>query len=110
MSEPKHRSGIARAKPAPRGPLADADFVVGGASVTAVAEAGQAGWLDSGAKAHLSVRVPAALFERAREKTGLASPTEVIIAALALAAQSDPVAEFMEAHFGALGPDFDLEY
>jgi len=78
--------------------------------MAAVQEATNAGWMDAGTKVHLSVRVPAALFERARQKTGLQSPTEVITAALALAAQTDPVMEFMEAHFGALGPDFDLDF
>jgi hypothetical protein len=89
----------------------DPAFDVGmAASVTAVEEAGHAGWLGPGVKAHLSVRVPAALFEQARAKTGLGSPTEVITAALALAAQSDPVADYLEAHFGQLGPDFELDY
>ncbi|HLZ83498.1 MAG TPA: hypothetical protein VKQ54_08005 [Caulobacteraceae bacterium] len=43
-------------------------------------------------------------------EAGVTSPTELGVAALAMIAQPDPVAAFFKESFGALGPDFDLDY
>ncbi len=80
------------------------------AVASAMDEARAAGLLDGGDKEHISVRVPRALLAEAHRLTGLASATELVTAALALSAQGDPVADFMDANFGKLGKDFQLEY
>ena len=41
---------------------------------------------------------------------GVTSPTALGLSALALAAQVDPVAAYLQATYGALGADFELEY
>ncbi len=76
----------------------------------AVSEARQAGLLDGESDRHLSFRVPSALIEAAMRETGIASPTELGLAALAIMAQPDPVAAYFRETFGRLGSDFDLDY
>lgn len=53
---------------------------------------------------------PQALVDAAMREAGVTSPTELGVAALAMIAQPDPVAAFFKESFGALGPDFDLDY
>jgi hypothetical protein len=71
-------------------------------AVAAVEDARQAGLLVGGDTEHLSLRVPRLLLEEARRQTGISSPTQLGIAALALLAQPDPVAEFMRKTRGEL--------
>ncbi len=69
---------------------------------TLVEEARQAGLLDGERTEHMSFRVPAALLEAARRETGIRSPTELGIAALAALAQPDPAVAYMLRHEGCL--------
>ena len=71
-------------------------------AATAVEDARQAGLLAGGDTEHLSLRVPRLLLEEARRQSGITSPTQLGIAALALLAQPDPVAEFMRTTRGEL--------
>jgi hypothetical protein len=71
-------------------------------AATAVEDARQAGLLGNGDTEHLSLRVPRLLLEEARRQSGITSPTQLGIAALALLAQPDPVAEFMRETRGEL--------
>jgi hypothetical protein len=80
------------------------------AAAAAMDDARAMGLLEGGDKDHVSVRVPRALLAEARRQTGIESATDLMTAALALAAQSDPVAEFMEKTRGIFGKDFQLEY
>jgi hypothetical protein len=66
--------------------------------------------LDGEKTAHVSFRAPTALLEAARRESGVASPTELGILALAMLAQSDPFVEFMKRTRGRLGKDHKLEY
>jgi hypothetical protein len=86
------------------------DTFAGRAATAAMDDARAMGLLDGGDKDHVSVRVPRALLTEARRQTGIESATDLMTAALALAAQSDPVAEFMEKNRGIFGKDFQLEY
>jgi hypothetical protein len=56
-------------------------------------DARRAGLLDGDKTEHVSFRAPRALVEAARRETGIDSPTELGILALATLAQPDPVAE-----------------
>lgn len=67
-----------------------------------IEDARRAGLLDGEKLEHLSFRVPPALLAEARRRTGISSPTELGIAALALLAAPDPVADFMKTNRGAL--------
>ena len=82
----------------------------GSPAAVAVEEARQAGWLEGERTQHVSFRAPKALVEAAMREAGVTSPTELGVAALAMIAQPDPVATFFKESFGALGPDFDLDY
>lgn len=82
----------------------------GRAAAAAMDDARAMGLLEGGDKDHVSVRVPRALLAEARRQTGIDSATDLMTAALALAAQSDPVAEFMKQTYGIFGKDFQLEY
>jgi hypothetical protein len=73
-------------------------------------EARQAGLLSGDKTEHVSFRAPPALIEAARRESGVSSPTELGILALAMLAQPDPVAELMTRRRGRLGPDHTLEY
>jgi hypothetical protein len=73
-------------------------------------EARRAGLLDGDKSEHVSFRAPPALIEAARRESGVSSPTELGILALALLALPDPVAIFMERRRGALGKAHSLEY
>jgi hypothetical protein len=73
-------------------------------------EARQAGLLSGDKTEHVSFRAPPALIEAARRESGVNSPTELGILALAMLAHPDPVAEFMKRTRGRLGPDHTLDY
>ena len=72
-------------------------------------EARQAGLLDDKTE-HVSFRAPKALIDAARRETGLRSTTELGLAALAILARPDPVAEAMKRTRGTLGHSHTLEY
>ncbi|MGJ3263790.1 MAG: hypothetical protein ACFE0R_11200 [Salinarimonas sp.] len=59
--------------------------------------------------AHVSFRAPPALIEAAKRETGIASTSELGMAALALLAQPDPVNAFMKRTEGRLGEDHTLD-
>jgi hypothetical protein len=75
-----------------------------GHSIAAIAldDARQAGLLAGGDTIHLHLRVPRLLLEEARRQTGITSPTQLGITALASLIQRDPVTEFMQETRGEL--------
>ena len=79
-------------------------------SLTVLEDARRAGLLDGDKTEHVSFRAPKALVEAARHETGINSPTELGILALATLAQPDPVAEFLKRTKGALGLGHKLDY
>ncbi len=79
-------------------------------AAAALEDARRAGLLDGERTAHLSLRVPPALLEAAKRESGIASPTELGILALAMLAQPDPVAAFFNRTYGRLGKGHTLEY
>jgi hypothetical protein len=82
----------------------------GSPGALALEEARRAGLLEGERSAHVSFRVPRALLEAAQREAGVTSATELGLAALALLAQPDPVAEFFKRTSGRLGKDHKLEY
>lgn len=82
----------------------------GSHAAAAVEQARDAGLLEGEHTEHVSFRAPKALVEAAKRQAGAASKTELGVAALALLAQPDPVAEYLEQNWGRLGPDHELEY
>jgi hypothetical protein len=80
-----------------------------GASV-ALEDARRAGLLDGEKSEHVSFRAPPALVEAARRESGVSSPTELGILALAMLAQPDPVVAFLKRTSGALGKAHTLDY
>jgi hypothetical protein len=73
-------------------------------------DARRAGLLDGDKTEHLSFRAPPALIEAARRESGVNSPTELGILALATLAQPDPVATFFKRTNGTLGETHTLDY
>ena len=73
-------------------------------------ETRRAGLLSGDKTEHVSFRAPPALVEAAKRETGVSSPTELGILALAMLAQPDPVSELMRRTRGRLGQDHTLEY
>lgn len=73
-------------------------------------QAREAGLLNGDKVEHVSVEVPAALLEAARNMTGVQSLNELCILALATVALPDPVVAYMERNRGVLGEDHTLEY
>ena len=73
-------------------------------------DARRAGLLDGDKTEHLSFRAPPALIEAARRESGVNSPTELGILALATLAQPDPVATFFKRTHGTLGETHTLDY
>jgi hypothetical protein len=73
-------------------------------------EARLAGLLDGDRTEHLSFRAPKALIEAAKRQSGASKPTELGLLALAMLAQPDPVASFLKATRGVLGPGHKLEH
>ena len=80
------------------------------AAAAALEEARQAGLLDGERTEHLSFRAPKALIDAAMRESGATKPTELGILALAMLAQPDPVANFLEQTRGLLGADHQLDY
>ncbi len=76
----------------------------------ALEDARRAGLLDGDKTEHLSFRAPKALVDAARRESGIESPTELGILALATLAQPDPVAFFPKRTQGKLGPGHKLEF
>jgi len=73
-------------------------------------DARRAGLLDGDKTEHVSFRAPLALIEAAKRESGVASPTELGILALATLAQPDPAAAFLKRTRGRLGKTHALEY
>jgi hypothetical protein len=78
--------------------------------VVAFESAREAGLLEGERTTHVSFRAPRALVEAAMKESGVTSPSELGILALAALAQPDPVAAFMRKNRGRLGKDHKLEY
>ena len=74
-----------------------------------VEEARRAGLLEGDRTEHVSFRAPKALLEAAQRETGITSPTELGILALATLAQPDPAAEYLKKSYGVLGKGHKLE-
>lgn len=91
-----------RGKVAGRRPSPDASIVL--------EDARRAGLLDGDKTEHVSFRAPPALVEAARRESGVSSPTELGILALATLAQPDPVATLLRRTRGALGKAHTLDY
>ncbi len=96
----------------PREGKASATTHVANRSTTAAAleDARRAGLLDGDRTEHLSFRAPKALVEAAKRESGIDSPTDLGILALALLAQPDPVASFLKRTYGKLGAGHALEF
>jgi hypothetical protein len=73
-------------------------------------DARRAGLLDGDKSEHVSFRAPPALIEAARRESGVSSPTELGILALACLALPDPVATFLKRTRGQLGKAHTLDY
>ena len=73
-------------------------------------EARRAGLLDGEKSEHLSFRAPPALIAAAQRESGVSSPTELGILALALLALPDPAAAFLKRTRGTLGKAHALDY
>jgi hypothetical protein len=94
---------------ATRGARPAATKRVTGASVV-MEEARRAGLLDGDSTEHVSFRAPKALIEAAKRESGATKPTELGLLALAMLAQPDPVATYLNTNYGKLGPDHQLDY
>ena len=105
MDKVKRRSRAAR-------PLAKTALATSSNAVHAAVleEVRRAGLLGGGKTEHVSFRAPPALVEAAKRETGVNSPTDLGILALAVLAQPDPVAEFMKRTRGRLGANHRLDY
>lgn len=110
---------VARTVPPKAGKLSAARAAKAARSVTAgqvtgaaivMEEARRAGLLDGDRTEHLSFRAPKALVEAARRESGVTSPTELGLLALATLAQPDPTAKFLKETRGKLGADHQLDY
>lgn len=83
---------------------------VTGGLAAALENARRAGLLDDEKTGHLSFRAPRALIEAAKRESGIESPTDLGILALAMLAQPDPVAAFLRRTHGKLGAGHTLEF
>jgi hypothetical protein len=81
-----------------------------GGAAAVLEQARRAGLLDGERTEHVSFRAPSALVKAAKRESGVKSPTELGILALATLAQPDPVAAFMRRTRGRLGQSHSLEY
>ncbi len=77
---------------------------------TVLQDARDAGLLDGERTEHLSFRAPRALIEAAKRASGVTSPTELGILALATLAQPDPVDDYKKQTHGVLGTDHDIDF
>ena len=73
-------------------------------------EARSAGLLDGEATEHISFRAPKALVDAAKRESGMTRSTELCLFALVMLAHCDPVAEYMQKTYGALGKGHRLDY
>src|SRR6266849_6510199 len=103
----KHGGAAPRRKVAP---TSSGDRPIAAGPAAALEEARRAGLLDGDRTEHVSFRAPPALVEAAKRESGVASPTELGILALAMLAQPDPFVEFMKRTRGRLGPAHTLDY
>ncbi|WP_245482413.1 hypothetical protein [Mesorhizobium sp. M4A.F.Ca.ET.050.02.1.1] len=78
-------------------------------AVPEVLRARQACLLDDERTEHLCFRAPKALIEAAKRESGIQSPTELGILALASLAQPDPVTSFLKRMHASLGPGQKLD-
>lgn len=76
---------------------------------SAVETAERAG-LMSGERSPIGARIRKALLQNAKERTGLASPTDVLEYALAKVALEDDFARVLLSLEGTISPDIDLEF
>lgn len=76
----------------------------------AVSIAEHKGLLAGGRTLMIRGRMPEALVAQARRKTGIASDSKLIEAALATIAVADDYAELLISRRGAVSPDLDLEF
>ncbi|MPR13532.1 hypothetical protein [Microvirga tunisiensis] len=83
--------------------------IKGSTKHTVVEEARRAGLLKGDQTEHVSFRVPKALLEAAQRETGITSPTELGILALATLAQPDPTAEYLKKSYGVLSKNHKLD-
>jgi hypothetical protein len=74
-----------------------------------VEEARRAGLLEGDRTEHVSFRAPKALLEAAQRVTGITSPTELGILALATLARPDPTAEYLKKSYGVLSKNHKLD-
>ncbi len=79
-------------------------------SAAVLAEARSAGLFNGDKTQHVSFRAPKALVEAAMRESGVSTPTDLGVLALAMLAQPDPVSAFMKQTRGALGADHELDY
>jgi hypothetical protein len=84
------------------------DFVV--RRRTAIVEAAKSAGLLQGARTSIGARVPKPLIDAAKEKSGLASTTEVVEYALAKIAIEDDYGAKLTARSGKVSKDLDLEF
>ncbi|BAI99029.1 hypothetical protein Sj15T_10270 [Sphingobium sp. TA15] len=73
-------------------------------------EARRTGLLDGDSTEHVSFRAPKALIDAAKHESGATKPTELGLLALAMLAQPDPAASYMQRTRGKLGADHELDY
>jgi hypothetical protein len=76
----------------------------------ALAIAAEKGLLEGGRTVMLRGRMPAALVKTAKQKTGIASDSKLIEAALANIAIEDDYLKWLFSQRGTVSPDLDLEF
>lgn len=81
-----------------------------GVAFIVLEEARLAGLLDGEKSEHVSFRAPKALIDAAMRESGATKPTELGLLALAMLAQPDPAATFLQKTRGTLGSDHQLDY
>src|ERR1700688_4768254 len=116
MAHGKRKAGTARRRsplPAKPSPAAAETGAVRTATAPdrlkyGIVFARNAGLLDGGKTVVVRGRMPPALVKLAKAKTGIASDTELLTAALANLVAADDYAEWLIAHRGTLPADLDL--
>ena len=100
------KAGAGRRRAGPASPPSSAKL----AHMAVFESAKEAGLLEGERTTHVSFRAPPALVEAAMKESGVTSPSELGILALAALAQPDPVSAFMCKNRGHLGKDHKLDY
>ena len=100
------------AKSRPCEPRGQAGNATPGAArmIAALEDARRAGLLDDSRRVKLSFRAPKALLDAAKRESGIESPTELGILALAVLARTDAAAAFLARSHGKLGKVHKLEF